>query len=75
MKDDPAIRQIFLQKLLDNDVADDNSSSAESATKPIIKDLQDSQDPYDMWQKQNPKDKRKERAKVVTFGKSKGNSN
>ena len=48
MKDDPAIRQIFLQKLLDNDVADDNSSSAESATKPIIKDLQDSQDPYDM---------------------------
>ena len=58
--------------LLDNDVADDNSSSTESATKPIIEDLQDSQDPYDMWQKQNSKDKRKERAKDVTFGKSEG---
>ena len=75
MKDDPAIRQIFLQKLLDNDVADDNSSSAESATKPIIEDLQDSQDPYDIWQKQNSKDKRKDRAKVVTFGRSKGHYN
>ena len=48
LKDDPAIRQIFFEKLLDNDVADDNSSSAESATKPIIEDLQDSQDPYDL---------------------------
>ena len=32
LKDDPAIRQISLQKLLDNDVKDDNSSSAESGT-------------------------------------------
>ena len=48
LKDDPGIRQIFLQKLLDNDVTNDNSSSAESATKPIIEDLQDSQDPYDL---------------------------
>ena len=32
LKHDPVIRQIFLQKLLDNDVTDDNSSSAESAT-------------------------------------------
>ena len=48
LKDDPAIRQIFLQNLLDNDVAEDNSSSAESTTKPRIEDLQDSQDPYDL---------------------------
>ena len=45
LKDDPAIRQIFLQKLLDNDDSDDISSSAESATKPKIEDPQDSQDP------------------------------
>ena len=39
MKDDPAIRQIFLQNLLDNDITDDNPSSGESATKPKIEDL------------------------------------
>ena len=48
LKDDPAIRQIFLQNLHDNVVTDDNSSSAESTTKPRIEDLQDSQDPYDL---------------------------
>ena len=72
LKDDPAIRQIFLQNLLDNDVTDDNSSSAKSATEPKIEDLQDSQDPYDLWQKQNSKGQRKEPANVMTFGKSKG---
>ena len=71
LKDDPAIRQIFLQNLLDNDVTDDNSSSAESATKPRIEDLQDSQGPYDLRQKQNSKGQRKGPAKVMTFGKSK----
>ena len=75
LKDDPAIKQIFLWKLLDIDVTDDNSSWAESASKPRIEGSQDSQDPYDLWQKQNPKDTRKEPAKVVTFGKSKGHYN
>jgi len=45
LNDDPTMRQIFLQKLLDNDDSDDISSSAESATKPKIEDPQDSQDP------------------------------
>lgn len=48
LKDDPAMRQIFLQKLIDNDNLDDNSTSAEFATKPRIADLQDSQNPYDL---------------------------
>ena len=48
LKDDRAFRQIFLQNLLENDVTDDNSSSAESATKPRIEDLHDSQDRYDL---------------------------
>ena len=73
LKDDPAIGQIFLQNLLDNDVTGDNSSSVESATKPRIEDLQDSQGPYDLRQKQNSKGQTKEPAKVMTFGKSKGN--
>jgi len=41
-------------------------------TLPRIEDLQDAQDPYDLWQKQNTKDRRKELAKVLTIGKSKG---
>ena len=48
IKDDLAMRQIFLRKLLDNDVRDGNSCSAESASKPEIEDSQDSQDPYDL---------------------------
>ena len=59
LKDDPTIKQIFWQKLLDNDVTYDNSSSTESATKPRIEDLKDSQHPYDLWQKQNSKAKEK----------------
>ena len=38
LKDDPVIRHIFLQNLLDNDVRDGNSISAESASKPGIED-------------------------------------
>jgi len=49
LKDDPPIRQIFLQKLPDNGDSDDKSSSTESAAKTRIEDLQDSQDPYDLW--------------------------
>jgi len=50
LKDDPARRQIFLQKLLDNEDSRDDSSSIELATKLRICDLQDSQDPYDFLQ-------------------------
>jgi len=39
LKDDPAIRQIFLQKLLDNEDSGDDSSSVELATKSRICDL------------------------------------
>lgn len=55
LKDDPAMRQIFLQKLIDNGNLDDNSTSAESATKPRIADLLDSRNPYDLWQKTKEK--------------------
>ena len=71
LKDDPAMRQVFLQKLLDNKDSGDNSSSVELDTKPRICDLHDSQDPYDFLQKKN-KDNAKEHGKVITFGKNKG---
>ena len=48
LKDGPTMRQIFLEELLDNDGSNDNSSSTESATKPRIEDLQDSQHCYDL---------------------------
>ena len=48
LKDDPGMRQIFLQKILDkaNDSDDETVSSAASSTKPNQQDYQDSQDPY-----------------------------
>jgi len=39
LKDDPTMRQIFLQELLDNNDSDDNSSSTEFAIKSRIKNL------------------------------------
>ena len=39
LKDDPAVRHIFSQNPLDNDVTDHNPSSGVSATKPKIEDL------------------------------------
>ena len=48
LKGDPAMRQVFLEKLLDNDDSDDNSSSAESTTKPRIEDLEDFHDPHNL---------------------------
>lgn len=69
LKDDPALRQILLQKLLDNENSGDDSGSVKLATKPRICDLKDSQDPYDMWKN---KGKRKEPTKVMTFGKKQG---
>lgn len=42
------MRQIFLQKLLDNEDSGDDSSSAELATKLGICDLRDPQDRYDL---------------------------
>ena len=57
LKGDPVMRQVFLEKLLDNDDSDENSSSAESAGKPRIEDLEDSHDPYNLWQQQNSKQK------------------
>ena len=41
LKHDLAMRQIFLQKVLDKENSDDDSSSAESSTKPKAYDLQD----------------------------------
>jgi len=65
------VRQIFLQKLLDTEGSGDDTSSVELGTKPRICALQDSQDPYDLWQNKN-KDKRKEPVKVTTIDKNKG---
>ena len=53
LKDDPHMRQIFLQKILDktNDSDDENISSAASSAKPQPQrqdDYQDSQDLYDL---------------------------
>jgi len=49
LKDDPAMRQIFLQKILDKADDSDDASSTASNPKNKIDDLyQDSQDPYDM---------------------------
>jgi len=48
LKDDPAVRQIFLQKLLDNEGSSDDSSLVELATKSRICALQDSEDPYNL---------------------------
>ena len=49
LKDDPAMRQIFLQKILDKADDSDDASSTASNHKNKPDDLyQDSQDPYDM---------------------------
>jgi len=42
LKDDLAMREIFLQKLLENEDSADDSSLVELATKPRICDLEDS---------------------------------
>jgi len=71
LKDDPAMRQIALQKLLENEHISGYSSLVELATEPRIRDLQDSEDPYDL-RRNKGKDKRKEPAKVMTFAKNNG---
>ena len=53
LKDDPNMRQIFLQKILDriDDSDDETIDSATSSTRPQPQkcdDYQDSQDPYDL---------------------------
>jgi len=48
LKDDPAMRQIVLQKLLENEDISGDSSLVELATEPTISVLQHSQDPYDL---------------------------
>ena len=49
LKDDPGMKQIGLQKILDKQVDsdDDTVSLAASSSPPKPEDLQDSQDPYD----------------------------
>jgi len=42
------MRQIFLQKLLENEDISGDSSLVELATESRICDLRDSQDPYDL---------------------------
>jgi len=66
-KDDPAMREIFLQKLVYNEESGDVSSSVALPTKSRICDLHDTQDAHDFLQKKN-KDKIKEPAKVITLG-------
>jgi len=50
LKDDPSMKQIVLQKILDKqgNSDDDTISSAASSSPPKPDDLQDSQDPYDL---------------------------
>ena len=50
LNDDPSMKQIVLQKILDKqgDSDDDTISSAASSSPPKPEDLQDSQDPYDL---------------------------
>ena len=48
LKDDPAMRQIFLQKLLHNEDSGYDSSLVELAAKPRICALQHSREPYDL---------------------------
>jgi len=50
LKDDPNMKQIVLQKILDKqgDSDDDTVSSAASSSPPKPEDLQDSQDPYEL---------------------------
>ena len=51
LKDDPPMRQIFLQKILAkaDDSEDDEASSTASNNARRNDIYQDSQDPYDMW--------------------------
>jgi len=50
LKDDPSMKQIVLQKILDKqgDFDDDTISSAASSSPPKPENLQDSQDPYEL---------------------------
>jgi len=50
LKDDPSMKQIVLQKILDKqgNLDDDTVSSAASSSPPKPEDLQDSQDPYEL---------------------------
>jgi len=50
LKDDPAMKQIVLQKILDKQTNSDDEtvSSAASSSSPKPEDFQDSQDPYEL---------------------------
>ena len=50
LKDDPSMKQIVLQKILDKQVDSDDEtmSSASSSSPPKPEDFQDSQDPYEL---------------------------
>jgi len=50
LKDDPSMKQIVLQEILDKQMESDDEtvSSAASSSLPKQEDLQDSQDPYDL---------------------------
>ena len=50
LKDDPSMKQIVLQKILDKQTNsnDDTVSSASSSAPPKAEDFQDSQDPYEL---------------------------
>jgi len=50
LKDDPSMKQIVLQKILDKqtNVDDETVSSASSSSPPKPEDFQDSQDPYEL---------------------------
>ena len=48
LKDDPDMRQIALQKLLENEDISGDSSLVQLATESRIRDLRESQDRYDL---------------------------
>ena len=48
LEDNPSMRQIVLQKVLENEDISGDSWLVELATEPSIRDLSDSQDPYDL---------------------------
>ena len=50
LKDDPDMKQIVLQKILNKqgDSDDETNSPAASSSPPKPEDVQDSQDPYDL---------------------------
>jgi len=81
LKDDPSMKQIVLQKILDKqgNSDDDETVSSAASSPPKPEDFQDSQDPYELQQRrqelvssQNAKSKITPCKSQLALGKSKG---